>query len=146
MNSYSTSGSKRRFDRALVIHTYMFVVRCLQIPGVKVQVYRIKDPIYGDDTGKFDAAVLAAPIISRENLLEADCIIIGAPGRQGGFAGEVRLFLDSLASFQRPAIQGNTSQLMVCYLLKQQPEGRYVVVQHAGIHFTAQDGDTCTEI
>jgi multimeric flavodoxin WrbA len=78
-----------------------------------VQVYRIKDPIHGDDTSKFDAAVLAAPIVTREHLLDADCIIIGAPGRQGGFAGEVRLFLDSMAVFQRPARQGNTSQLMV---------------------------------
>jgi NAD(P)H dehydrogenase (quinone) len=85
----------------------------VQIRGVKVQVYRIQDPIHGDDTKKFDAAVLAAPVITRERLLEADCIIIGAPGRQGGFAGEVRLFLDSLAAFQRPAVQGNTSQLMV---------------------------------
>lgn len=85
----------------------------MQIPGVKVQVYRIKDPIHGDDTNKFDAAVLAAPVVTREHLLDADCIIIGAPGRQGGFAGEVRLFLDSLAAFQRPARQGNTSQLMV---------------------------------
>lgn len=78
-----------------------------------MQVYRIKDPIQGDDPGKFDAAVLAAPIVTQEHLLEADCIIIGAPGRQGGFAGEVRMFLDSMASFQRPSGEGNTSRLMV---------------------------------
>ena len=67
----------------------------------------------GDDPAKFDAAVLAAPVITPEHLLGADCIIIGAPGRQGGFAGEVRLFLDSMASFQRPLGEGNTSKLMV---------------------------------
>lgn len=69
--------------------------------------------IQGDDASKFDAAVLAAPVITPEDLLGADCIIIGAPGRQGGFAGEVRLFLDSMASFQRPSGEGNTSKLMV---------------------------------
>lgn len=77
-----------------------------------MQVYRIQDPILGDDPDKFDAAVLAAPVVTQQHLLEADCIIIGAPGRQGGFAGEVRLFLDSMASFQDPC-EGNTSCLMV---------------------------------
>ena len=85
----------------------------MQIKGVTVEVFRIEDPIHGDDRSKFDEAVLAAPIIKKEHLLEADCIIIGGPGRQGGFAGEVRLFLDSLATFQRKVAEGATSQLMV---------------------------------
>jgi hypothetical protein len=87
----------------------------LQVPGVEVSVYRIKDPVHGDDTTKFDPAVLAAPVATHEVLLDAHCLIIGAPGRQGGFAGEVRLFLDSLASFQRSAPEGNTSRLMVLF-------------------------------
>ena len=31
---------------------------------------------------------------------DADAIILGAPGRQGGMCGEMRLFLDSLAPLQ----------------------------------------------
>jgi multimeric flavodoxin WrbA len=31
---------------------------------------------------------------------EADAIILGAPGRQGGMCGEMRLFLDALAPLQ----------------------------------------------
>ena len=34
-----------------------------------------------------------------QDLLEADAIILGAPGRQGGMCGEMRLFLDTLAEF-----------------------------------------------
>lgn len=33
-------------------------------------------------------------------ILEADAIILGAPGRQGGMCGEMRLFLDSWAGHQ----------------------------------------------
>lgn len=80
------------------------------IPGAVVSVYRIQDPVVGDDPDKFDARVLAVPVATKEALVEHDCIIIGAPGRQGGFAGEVRLFLDSLAEFQEPL--GGPSKLM----------------------------------
>lgn len=85
----------------------------MQIPGADVQVYRIKDPVRGDDPEKFAPAVLAAPIVTRQVLLDADCIIIGGPGRQGGFAGEVRLFLDSMAEFQKARAEGGYSLLMV---------------------------------
>lgn len=78
-----------------------------------MSVYRIKDPVRGDDPEKFAEAVLAAPVVTPQVLLAADCIIIGAPGRQGGFAGEVRLFLDSMAEFQNVLSEGSTSQLMV---------------------------------
>ena len=37
---------------------------------------------------------------ARQDLLVADAIILGAPGRQGGMCGEMRLFLDSLAHLQ----------------------------------------------
>lgn len=33
-------------------------------------------------------------------ILEADAIILGAPGRQGGMCGEMRLFLDTWAPHQ----------------------------------------------
>lgn len=35
-----------------------------------------------------------------QDIREADAIILGAPGRQGGMCGEMRLFLDSLAPLQ----------------------------------------------
>lgn len=35
-----------------------------------------------------------------QNVLEADAIILGAPGRQGGMCGEMRMFLDTLAELQ----------------------------------------------
>ncbi len=35
-----------------------------------------------------------------QDIKEADAIILGAPGRQGGMCGEMRLFLDSLAPLQ----------------------------------------------
>ena len=86
----------------------------MQIAGANVKVFRIQDPVQGDDAAKFDAAELDAPVITKERLLAADCIIIGAPGRPGGMAGEVRLFLDSLTSCQSAAADGHTSKLIVC--------------------------------
>ena len=35
-----------------------------------------------------------------QDIREADAVILGAPGRQGGMCGEMRLFLDSLAPLQ----------------------------------------------
>lgn len=35
-----------------------------------------------------------------QDLRDADAIILGAPGRQGGMCGEMRLFLDALAPLQ----------------------------------------------
>ena len=35
-----------------------------------------------------------------QDIREADAVIFGAPGRQGGMCGEMRLFLDSLALLQ----------------------------------------------
>jgi hypothetical protein len=54
----------------------------MQVLGAVVDVYRIRDPVNGDDSGKFDPAVLAAPVATPALLLKYDCIIIGAPGRQ----------------------------------------------------------------
>ena len=42
--------------------------------------------------------LLTAP--SLQAILEADAIILGAPGRQGGMCGEMRLFLDTWAVHQ----------------------------------------------
>ena len=35
-----------------------------------------------------------------QDVLDADALILGAPGRQGGMCGEMRMFLDSLAELQ----------------------------------------------
>lgn len=35
-----------------------------------------------------------------QDVLEADALILGAPGRQGGMCGEMRMFLDTLAELQ----------------------------------------------
>ena len=83
------------------------------VEGAEVTVYRIRDPVRGDDPTTFDAGVLAAPVATKEVVAEADCVVVGAPGRQGGIAGEVRLFLDDLADLQMCAAQGSTSKLMV---------------------------------
>ena len=35
-----------------------------------------------------------------QDVLEADALVLGAPGRQGGMCGEMRMFLDTLADLQ----------------------------------------------
>ena len=63
-------------------------------------VYRVKDPIAGDDRALFDHGVLDAPVATPEVVLQADCIVLGAPGRQGRVCAEMSFFLDSLRDFQ----------------------------------------------
>ena len=63
-------------------------------------MYRIKDPIIGDEPAHFDAGVLDAPVATPENVLQADCVIFGAPGKQGRMCAEMAHFFDSLAAFQ----------------------------------------------
>jgi hypothetical protein len=60
----------------------------------------VADPVRGDDPSLFDEGVLDARPITPAALAGADVIILGAPARQGGLCGEMRLFLDSLAPFQ----------------------------------------------
>ncbi|KAL3148533.1 hypothetical protein ABBQ38_013970 [Trebouxia sp. C0009 RCD-2024] len=71
-----------------------------QVPGAEVRVYRVKDPVRGDDPQYFEDGVLDAEPITEQAILEADAIIAGAPGRQGGMCGEMRLFLDTWAKHQ----------------------------------------------
>lgn len=71
-----------------------------QVPGAEVKVFRVTDPVHGDDPIQFEEGVLDAPPITEQAILEADAIILGAPGRQGGMCGEMRLFLDSWAKHQ----------------------------------------------
>ncbi|KAK9842498.1 hypothetical protein WJX81_003063 [Elliptochloris bilobata] len=71
-----------------------------KVPGAEVTVWRVRDPVKGDDHAEFDEGVLDAPVIGLQDLLQADAVVLGAPGRQGGMCGEMRLFLDSLAHLQ----------------------------------------------
>ena len=68
--------------------------------GADVTVYRVKDPVVGDDRSQFDNGVLDAPAATPEVVLQADCIVMGAPGRQGRVRAEMSSFLDSLRDFQ----------------------------------------------
>lgn len=63
-------------------------------------VYRIKDPVSGDIPEQFDEGVLDAPVATPEVILQADCVIIGAPGRQSRMCAEVSYFFDTLTDFQ----------------------------------------------
>lgn len=63
-------------------------------------VYRVKDPVVGDDESLFDRGVLDAPVATPEVVLQADCVVLGAPGRQGRMCAEMSFFLDSLRDFQ----------------------------------------------
>lgn len=38
--------------------------------------------------------------VGLQDVIEADALVLGAPGRQGGMCGEMRMFLDSLADLQ----------------------------------------------
>lgn len=70
------------------------------VEGADVVAYRIRDPVNGDVPDQYDEGVLDAPVVTPQIIQEADCIIIGAPGRQGGLCAEARFLLDSLANFQ----------------------------------------------
>lgn len=50
-----------------------------------------------DPSSSYDDGVLDAPVATPATLAAADVILLGAPARQGGMCGEMRLFLDSLA-------------------------------------------------
>ena len=71
-----------------------------QVEGADVTVYRIKDPVSGDIPEQFDEGVLDAPVATPEVVLQADCVIIGAPGHQSHLCAEVAYFFDTLTDFQ----------------------------------------------
>eukprot|EP00239_Pterosperma_sp_CCMP1384_P000407 CAMPEP_0197853760 /NCGR_PEP_ID=MMETSP1438-20131217/23336_1 /TAXON_ID=1461541 /ORGANISM="Pterosperma sp., Strain CCMP1384" /LENGTH=194 /DNA_ID=CAMNT_0043468273 /DNA_START=179 /DNA_END=763 /DNA_ORIENTATION=+ len=70
------------------------------VEGAEVTTYRVRDPVNGDVPDQYDEGVLDAPVITPATVQEADCIIIGAPGRQGAICAECKYFLDSLAEHQ----------------------------------------------
>lgn len=84
----------------LVVLANVIAAGARQVPGAEVKVYRVQDPVQGEDPSTFEEGVLDAPPITEQAILEADAIILGAPGRQGGMCGEMRLFLDTWAVHQ----------------------------------------------
>ena len=50
-----------------------------------------------------------------QDIRDADAIILGAPGRQGGMCGEMRMFLDSLALLQVERKGNSFGALKVCF-------------------------------
>lgn len=61
-------------------------------------MFRVPEPVRNDT--EFEEGVLDAPVATRAAVEAADVLILGAPSRQGGPCGEMRLFLDSLAPLQ----------------------------------------------
>lgn len=49
-----------------------------------------------------------------QDIRDADAVILGAPGRQGGMCGEMRMFLDSLAPLQVERKGNSFGALKVC--------------------------------
>mmetsp|Transcript_64137 Transcript_64137/g.202917 ORF Transcript_64137/g.202917 Transcript_64137/m.202917 type:complete len:222 (+) Transcript_64137:272-937(+) len=94
----------------LVTLTNVIAEGARQVQGAEVTVYRVRDAVGGDCDEAFEEGVLDAPVIQPQDLLEADAIIIGAPGRQGGMCAEVRFFLDQLADFQTTPNPGSSGQ------------------------------------
>ena len=47
-----------------------------------------------------NSGCIRAQVCVSQDVLAADALILGAPGRQGGMCGEMRMFLDSLADLQ----------------------------------------------
>ena len=39
---------------------------CAQVPGAEVTVYRVQDPVKGDDHSLYDEGVLDAPVVTHE--------------------------------------------------------------------------------
>ena len=71
-----------------------------QVEGADVGVYRVRDPVDGDDASKYEDGALDAPIITPEIILDSDCVIIGSPASQNFACKELVRFLETLSDFQ----------------------------------------------
>ena len=67
-----------------------------QVEGADVGVYRVRDPVDGDDASKYEDGALDAPIITPEIILDSDCVIIGSPASQNFACKELVRFLETL--------------------------------------------------
>jgi NAD(P)H dehydrogenase (quinone) len=72
----------------------------LEIPGVEVALRRVPETLNNDILGKMgalDAAKAQAevPVVTVDELAEADAVLFGSPTRFGNMTGQMRQFLDS---------------------------------------------------
>ena len=64
--------------------------------------------------GTYISSLSVTTVRFLQDVLAADALILGAPGRQGGMCGEMRLFLDSLAHCQLQRNGSAVGALKVC--------------------------------
>ena len=72
----------------------------LEIPGVEVALRRVPETLSDDILGKMGALDAAkaqseVPVITVDELAEADAVLFGTPTRFGNMTGQMRQFLDS---------------------------------------------------
>jgi NAD(P)H dehydrogenase (quinone) len=72
----------------------------LEVPGVEVVLRRVSETLSDDILGKMGAleaskAQTAVPVVTIEELAEADAVLFGTPTRFGNMTAQMRQFLDS---------------------------------------------------
>lgn len=72
----------------------------LEVPGVEVVLRRVSETLSDDILGKMGAleaskAQGAVPVVTIEELAEADAVLFGTPTRFGNMTAQMRQFLDS---------------------------------------------------
>jgi NAD(P)H dehydrogenase (quinone) len=90
---YSTYGHIRTMAEAAA-------AAALEVPGVEVVVRRVSETLSDDILGKMGAleaskAQAAVPVVTIEELAEADAVLFGTPTRFGNMTAQMRQFLDS---------------------------------------------------
>jgi NAD(P)H dehydrogenase (quinone) len=90
---YSTYGHIRTMAEAAA-------AAALEIPGVEVTLRRVSETLSDDILGKMGALEAAkaqadVPVVTVEELAEADAVLFGTPTRFGNMTAQMRQFLDS---------------------------------------------------
>lgn len=90
---YSTYGHIRTMAEAAA-------AAALEVPGVEVVLRRVSETLSDDILGKMGAleaskAQAAVPVVTIEELAEADAVLFGTPTRFGNMTAQMRQFLDS---------------------------------------------------
>lgn len=90
---YSTYGHIRTMAEAAA-------AAALEIPGVEVILRRVSETLSDDILGKMGALEAAkaqadVPVVTVEELAEADAVLFGTPTRFGNMTAQMRQFLDS---------------------------------------------------
>lgn len=90
---YSTYGHIRTMAEAAA-------AAALEVPGVEVVLRRVSETLSDDILGKMGAleaskAQADVPVVTAEELAEADAVLFGTPTRFGNMTAQMRQFLDS---------------------------------------------------